>query len=58
MKQKRAEELADEIIRTHDSMRTPDWKVAIYKHLCAIVECNGCPSIGEALNSGDGTYKP
>lgn len=57
MKQKRAEELADEIV--NDFRSSPQsYREAIIKRLLAIDECNGCPSISEALNRGDGVYRP
>ena len=57
MKQSRAEELADLIVNDYRSSAM-NYREAIVKHLLELDECNGCPSISEALNSGDGTYKP
>lgn len=51
----RAEQIADETV--NDFRSSPlSYREAIVKHLLPIEECNGCTS--EALNSGDGTYKP
>ena len=57
MKQKRAEELADLIVGYLRS-NPVSYREAIIKYILPIEECNGYPSISEALNSGDGTYKP
>lgn len=59
MKQARAEQIADEIVAAfRNPANSLNYREAIIKHLLPIEECNGCPSISDALNSGDGTYKP
>lgn len=59
MRQSRAESLADEIVNDYRS--NPEglnYREAIIRHLLHIKECDGCPSVSEALNMGDGSYKP
>lgn len=57
MTELRARKIADEIIDDHrDNSIT--MREAIIKHLIKIDECNGCQSVSEALNMGNGTYKP
>lgn len=59
MKQARAEKIADEIVNDYrSSPENLNYREAIIRHLLPIDECDGCPSISEALNMGDGSYKP
>lgn len=55
MKRARAEELADLIVGYYRSNPVNYWE-AIIKYLLPLNECNSCTS--EALNMGDGSYKP
>lgn len=57
MTESRARQIADEIVDDHRA-NPITMREAIIKRLIKIDECNGCPSVSEALNMGNGTYKP
>lgn len=57
MKQDKAERIADEIVGRFRSAPI-SYREAIIEGLLEIKECDGCPSMSQALNEGDGVYRP